>query len=105
MNKTQALPKSLEKAYNYSMTNSKQQDINPEEIQILVPENIRAGAYANTAQIGVSPEEVTLNFIYVNPNDNPQGTMVSRVIVSKRHAMQISEHLKAVLDTDKEVNG
>jgi hypothetical protein len=87
------------------MAKADEQKIDPEEIQILVPEPLRSGVYSNTAQMTVSNAEVTLNFIYINPNDNPQGTLVSRVIVTKEHAMQLSEHLKAVLETAKEVNG
>jgi hypothetical protein len=80
-------------------------NINPKELQIHVPDKIRAGVYANITNVTASKREVTFNFIYANPQDNPPGTMVSRVIVSRDHAEELMGVLKSTISTSKEVEG
>jgi hypothetical protein len=53
------------------------------EVQVKVPTGLRAPAYANLVNIGASDGEITLNFVYVNPQDTPVGTLVSRVVVPR----------------------
>jgi hypothetical protein len=55
----------------------------PKEVQVNVPSQLRAPAYANLVSMSAGDSEVTLNFIYVNPQDNPAGTLVSRVVVPR----------------------
>lgn len=55
----------------------------PQEVNVHVPENMRPGVYANIVSLNASETEVTINFVYFNPSDNPQGTLVSRVVVPR----------------------
>ena len=75
----------------------KDETIQPKELQILLPEPLRGGVYANILNANIGPNEVTLNFIYANPNDTPNGTVVSRVIVSRKTASEIAELIKQMV--------
>jgi hypothetical protein len=50
-------------------------------MEVEIPLSLKGGVYANTITVTSTNSEITLNFIYVNPNDKPVGTLVSRVIV------------------------
>ena len=89
----------------YTCVMANQSAPNPEEIQVVVPEKLRAGKYTNVSQINVSKHEVTITFIYYNPNDNPQGTVVSRVVLPRDHATGLIGSLKAAIDTANELDG
>lgn len=82
----------------------KTDQVQPQEIQVTLPEEKRPGVYANMTNINLTNNEVVLNFIFVNAADTPQGTLVSRVIVTRQHAEQILDTLKSVVDTGNEVN-
>ena len=49
------------------------------QLHVKVPEN-HIPTFANSVQINVANEEVTLQFIFVRPNTS-QGTMVSEIII------------------------
>ncbi len=76
----------------------------PPEIPVHVPEILRAGKYANMANINVTPAEVVLNFVYFHPADTPQGTLVSRIVLSRNHAKEFAKKLKEVVEIADEVN-
>lgn len=76
----------------------------PIELGVHLPEDLRAGKYANVVNAGVGKQEVTLNFIYANPNDTPQGTLVSRVIVNRDTAREMAELLKQIVSVADEVD-
>ena len=74
------------------------------KIQVHTPENLRAGVYANVTNIGVTNNEVILNFIFQNDLDTPNGTLVSRVIITRRHARDLMNLINNVVSTAEEVN-
>lgn len=76
----------------------------PTELGVHLPDKLRAGKYANVVNAGVGPSEVTLNFIYANPNDTPQGTLVSRIIVNRDTARELAKLLKEIVSVADEVN-
>lgn len=79
----------------------------PAEIQKIEISNTtdsRKGAYSNTLQVSITASEVTLDFIYLNQNDNPAGTLASRVIVSRKSAALMAESLRQIVATANEVN-
>lgn len=82
----------------------KTKNLNPQELQITLPEKIRPGVYANITNISITNNELVMNFIFANSEDTPNGIVVSRVIVSRKHAKQILDTLKAVIDTANEVD-
>lgn len=107
MDKAQALPLAEQKLYNDDMADSKQQDdkqIVATELGVHVPNELRGGKYANVVNATVTPGEVALNFVYANPNDTPQGTLVSRVIVNRNTAREMAELLKQIISTADEVS-
>jgi len=66
------------------------------KLKLTVPEN-HIPAYANSVQINVSNEEVTLQFVFVRPNTD-QGVLVSEVVITPNHAIKLQ---KALDDTVK----
>lgn len=107
MIKAQALPLAEQKPYNVDMADSNpksKQQIVATEIGVHIPNELRSGRYANIVNATVTPGEVTLNFIYANPNDTPQGTLVSRVVVNRDTAREMAELLRQIIATADEVN-
>lgn len=107
MIKAQTLPLAGQKIYNDVMANSKPQEdkqVVATELGVHVPNELRAGKYANVVNATVTPGEVALNFVYANPNDTPQGTLVSRVIVNRDTAREMAELLRQIISTADEVN-
>lgn len=90
--------------YTYIMNNPKTPP-KPEEIQVLVPEKLRVGLYANISQVNASDNEVTVNFIFFSPGDSPQGTLVSRIVMPREHALGLAKSLNAAISTQMEVSG
>lgn len=65
--------------------------IPPRELKITVPDK-HTPTYANSVQINVSNEEVTLQFLFVRPNTE-HGLLVSEVIITPNHAMRLQKAL------------
>lgn len=65
------------------------------QVQIQIPAN-KEPSFSNTAHINVSDDAVTLQFAYVRPNTQ-QGTLVSEVILTPKHAMQFQKALDDTL--------
>ena len=78
------------------MEQSEQQIRLPQELQVNVPLELRAPKYANLVNISASDGEITLNFIYVNPQDNPAGTLVSRVAVPRSMLGTLTDTLETL---------
>jgi hypothetical protein len=74
------------------------------QIKVHVPDNLRSGAYANLTNIGVTQNEVVLNFIFANELDTPNGTLVSRVIVTRSHARELMKLINDAVSTAEEVD-
>ena len=69
----------------------------PKEIQIHVPENIRAGAFSNLASINATNTEVTIDFAHIPPAGD-EGMLVGRIILTPEHAIKFKDVLVGVLD-------
>lgn len=61
------------------------------ELKINVPTG-HVPVYANSVQISVSNEEVTLQFLFVRPNTD-HGLLVSEVVITPNHAMKLQKAL------------
>ena len=66
-------------------------------LEIFVPEKLRAGVFSNTAKVNASPREVVVDFALVEPIEPPKGVLVSRVILTPLHAMELRDSLNKVL--------
>ena len=79
-------------------------DDQSDSVRILVPENLRAGTFASMVNINVSQNQTVLDFIMVNQQDLPAGTLVSRVILTRAQAMELAGTLRQILDVSNEVS-
>lgn len=60
------------------------------EVKVYIPNELKAGVYANNMVVSHTKEEFILDFMVVIP---PQGVLTSRVIVSPGHMKRIFEAL------------
>lgn len=74
---------------------NEQAETNQKQVQIQVPAN-KEPSFSNTAQIHVTDDAVTLQFAYIRPNTQ-QGTLVSEVVLTPKHAMQFQKALDDTL--------
>lgn len=63
------------------------------EVQVKVPDHLRAPTYANMVNVNIEKTEVTFNFVYTYPQDDPVGTLVSRVVVPRNMLGQLRDLL------------
>ncbi len=91
-----------ESCYTLSMSND--QDEKEETFNVHLPEDMRGGVYANTVNVNVTHEEVILDYILLNAQDQPRGTVVSRVVLSRKFAQKLIDTLKAAVSTANEVD-
>jgi hypothetical protein len=70
-------------------------------LEIFVSEKMRPGVFSNTAKVNASPREVVLDFALVEPVEPPKGVLVSRVILTPLHAMELRDSLNKVLERYK----
>ena len=63
------------------------------KIQIDLGNAVAQGVYANLSMTNFNPEEMVLDFLYIQPN-LPKGTLRSRVILSPKHAKRLSALLE-----------
>lgn len=75
------------------MQNNKAQDI-----LVNVPVERRAPAYANLVNVTASDSEVTLNFVYTNQQDEPAGTLVSRVVIPRAMLGKVTDLLVEIAE-------
>lgn len=61
------------------------------QLQVKIPEN-HTPTFANSVQINVTNEEVTLQFVFVRPNTK-LGTMVGEIVITPQHAMKLQKSL------------
>jgi hypothetical protein len=66
-------------------------------LEIQLEKEIAQGVYANLAVVTHTDAEVTLDFVYVQPQEM-RGTVRSRVIVSPRHAKRLLMALQENLE-------
>ncbi len=71
------------------MSDKKQQP----SLEIQLDNDVAQGTYANLAVVNHTDAEVTLDFIYVQPQEL-KGKVRSRIIVSPRHAKRLLYALK-----------
>ena len=72
-----------------------------QNIEIFVPERLRSGVFSNTAKVNASPREVVIDFALIEPVQPPKGTLVSRVILTPLHAIELRDSLNKVLERYK----
>lgn len=62
-----------------------------QQIQVEADKQIAQGVYSNYAMVGHTPEEFTLDFVYVQPQSSELkvGTLRSRIITSPAHMKRI----------------
>ena len=58
------------------------------QVQIDLDPSVATGAYVNMAMVNHTETEITLDFIYVQPQE-PKGTVRSRIITSPKHARRL----------------
>ena len=83
------------------MAQIKKLQLDIENLEIYMPPELKGGVYANTVNFAASDAEVTINFMYANPTDKPQATLVSRVIIPYGLVDKLSESLNAVSEATK----
>lgn len=66
-------------------------------LEIQLEKDIAQGVYANLAIVNHTDAEVTMDFVYVQPQEL-RGTVRSRVILSPRHAKRLLYALKENLE-------
>ena len=77
---------------------------NPNELNIELPEEISEGTYSNLAIITHSPSEFVIDFVRMMPGV-PKAKVKSRIILTPQHAKRL---MKALIDNVKKfesVNG
>ena len=77
---------------NKKMANNQNQDQNPNQMNIELPEELAEGTYANLAIISHSPSEFVLDFVRIMPN-LPQAKVKSRIILTPEHAKRLLQAL------------
>lgn len=75
---------------------------NQQPLTVRVPEHVATGIYSNLAKVNISENEVIMDFILVSPNEGEQALLVSRVILSRKHASTFLEVLDKLLKGAKE---
>jgi hypothetical protein len=70
-------------------------------LEIFIPERLRPGVFSNTAKVNASPREVVIDFALVEPVVPPKGVLVSRLILTPVHAMELRDSLSKVLERYK----
>jgi len=65
------------------------------QVQVKVSDDHKP-AFSNSAQINVSDDEVTLQFLYVRRNTG-QGTLMSEVVLTPQHAIKFQKALDNTL--------
>lgn len=75
----------------------KQLPVDPKDMkEITIPPELKGGVYANTINVTATNSEVVINFINLNPTDEPKGTLVSRVVIPSVLAEKLSQILQDV---------
>jgi hypothetical protein len=62
-------------------------------LEIQLDNDVAQGTYANLSVVNHTDAELTLDFVYVQPQE-PKGKVCSRIIVSPRHAKRLLHALK-----------
>ncbi|WP_020676015.1 DUF3467 domain-containing protein [Geopsychrobacter electrodiphilus] len=73
-------------------------------LEIQLENDVAQGIYVNLAVVNHTDTEVTLDLIYVQPQEL-RGTVRSRVIVSPRHAKRLLRALQENLDRYEQTFG
>lgn len=71
-------------------------------LMVRIPDYAGIGVYSNLAKVNVSENEVIMDFILKTPNEGEQAVLVSRVILSRKHAAALLEVLDKLLKAKKE---
>lgn len=72
---------------------SKQEEKNPKNINIELPEEVAEGVYANLAMIAHSSSEFVVDFIRLMPGV-PKAKVKSRIVITPEHAKRLLHALE-----------
>lgn len=66
---------------------------NKKSLTVNIPQHMQAGVFSNTAKVNVSQREVVIDFALLEPNVKGSAVLVSRVILTKEHAVELKNVL------------
>lgn len=82
---------------------SPQNDQTP-PIKLVDTRDIGPGVFSNTVNVSVTPGEVFLDFGLIAPNTSlfgeEGGALVSRVVLTKQHALNLAEVIRRTIEED-----
>jgi hypothetical protein len=82
---------------------NKENSVNNVNIEIKIDDEIAEGNFSNFTNISHSPEEFTLDFVYINPTPSPGfGKLKSRIILTPGHVKRLITALQENLDKYEE---
>jgi hypothetical protein len=67
----------------------------PGEPETDVPQSIRAGVWANDVDVYGDIEELTLDFVRLDPRDVRRGIVVARVVASRWCILKLKKELES----------
>jgi len=67
-------------------------------LKIFIPENIKTGVFSNIAQVSSTDEIIVMDFVFITPENNNEGNMVSRVILTTETARELNKILTKNLE-------
>jgi len=79
----------------------KEEEQNPNQLNIELPENVAEGTYSNLAIITHSNSEFVVDFVRIMPGV-PQAKVKSRIVLTPQHAKRL---LKALADNISKFEG
>lgn len=79
------------------------QSITPPDVQIKVNSNTVVGSnYAQIVAVNVTDTEVTLEFVYVNPQVKVEGNTVARVTLPRQAAQELAKIIPETIKKHEE---
>ena len=75
--------------------------VKPEDLDISLPSELRGGVYSNLVSMTSTDDDISLDFIYVNPRDERPATVVSRVIMSGTNGLKLLELLRRAYESEE----
>jgi len=75
---------------------NKKNHLSQKTLKVIIPHQVQGGVFSNVARVNLTSREVVVDFAFVDPNTN-EGILVSRVILTKDHAVELKNVLEKVL--------
>ena len=67
------------------------------ELRVNIPQQIQGGVFSNAARVNITAREVVIDFAFMEPNNPNQAILVSRIILTKEHTLDLKNVLERVL--------